>query len=679
MNQVKGNGASSTLFQHDRPNNPNRSKFDLSRITNFSIDVGQIVPYDCIPVLPGDDFKISNKMALDTLPLVQSSLTNYKIITHHYYIKNRDLWKGWKTFVTKGRSGNVNLTIPQVDLSAPLNGDTPIETTVSVDSVDKKVKSRVYAVSHHSLSSFLGLPPVYSGSFNLVDSGAVLKEDYLPYSIRIDDSDTVLTSKQRSDYNSANSTGFGKISKVNALPFVAYQNIVKNNYVPQNLLQDNTALFPVEGDDDWLLPYTIENNVANYISGRSALGEGDKVNYNGIYSKDETDVDLRLLRYCCFDDDYFTTGLPWLQRGDVSSLGLALDIQNSDSFLPVTGYDNGNDTDYFKSFLTYYVGSNASSSEIDSSVIMDTKKARFRQSPIGGSGNDSYFEFALPPAGIESFPTDTSIDLGVHFPPNFFNSVSSKLSFTANQLRELIAMSVWQERNARVDGSYNRMIFQHWQRNPHSEEHKPVYIGGTCDYLNFSTVIQNSESTSSSHLGDTAGFGSSSGSGDVGTFHCDDYGYIISVMMIKPNTTYTQGLEHHLFENTFDDFVQPEFEGLSPQPILNKELFISGDSSDNDLFCYQERYTYLKVRHNVNRGLFQVKPEKDRLFGAFTQSRWFESKPSLSYQFCCISPDNVRRDWLAYPVYPTFRVQMLSSVFVTRCLAYSSQPNTFGF
>ena len=112
MNQVKGNGASSTLFQHDRPNKPQVSRFDLSRKVNFSLDTGMIVPVELLETYPGDKFRISNKMAIDTLPLVAPSLTNYKIVTHYYYMKKRSMWKGWKTFSTKGRSGNENLTVP---------------------------------------------------------------------------------------------------------------------------------------------------------------------------------------------------------------------------------------------------------------------------------------------------------------------------------------------------------------------------------------------------------------------------------------------------------------------------------------------------------------------------------------------------------------------------------------
>lgn len=639
MNQVKGNGASSTLFQHDRPNKPQVSRFDLSRKVNFSLDTGMIVPIELLETYPGDKFRISNKMAVDTLPLVAPSLTNYKIVTHYYYMKKRSMWKGWKTFSTKGRSGNENLTVPQVDLARPY---TSVKYPYLVDGQIKEYSSGIYAVGSHSLSSFLGVPPNFSGVYGFTTSGnsasAFIQKGYLPYTPKIGSGAPASVHNAQSE---AIKTGFNRFSRVSALPFVMYQSICKHYYVNPNLLQDNHALFPVEGDDDWILPYTIEHGIANFISGKDILPSDGKVNYTGVYSNDETDVDLRLLRYAMFDDDYFTTALKDLQRGAVDSLSLS---GTADILSKIDYMDNGT---YLNSDGAY-----------DSYTFVD------------GVAKDS----------ADNLSVNGTPKLNLNVLANTLKTGPLNISLNANQLRSLVAMSVWQERNMRVDGSYNKMIYQHWSVNPRSEEHVPVYIGGTVDYLNFSTVIQNSESSSSSPLGSTAGFGSSGGSGSVcSDFVCPDHGYIMGVMIIKPETIYQQGVDRLLTEITFDDFAQPEFQGLSPEGILNKEIYISGNDQDNGLFAYQERYTYLKVRQNVNRGLMQCKPDKDLLFSAYTQARWFDSLPMFSYQFLCMSPDNLRRDWLAYPAYPAFRCQFLSEVFVTRKLAYTSEPNTFGF
>lgn len=691
MNQVKGNGASSTLFQHDRPNNPSISKFDYSRKVNFSIDTGMIVPIDVIECYPGDRHSLSIKLALDTLPLVAPSLTNYKIITHWYFQKKRDLWKGWKTFSTKGRSGNVNLTVPCVDLSRPVakNKQYVIETKSGKFSATGKY----FAVSNHSLSAFIGVPPSMNGLYSSPNPQATsdvvcnIEKNYLPYTF-LPDSNGQWSSQFFNEYTEAIKTGFNQYSKVSALPFVMYQSIVKHNYVNQNLLQGNLALFPVEGDDDWLLPYTTPGGVSNYISGASDLDSKGKVNYNGVFSSDETAVDLRLLRYAMFDDDYFTTGLPWLQRGDETSLSYDIDVSgitatssvknfNKDDVELITLTSNGDDYVHFNntanSALYGISNYDSSSNSYDNSVVAYPDTTNYPVNTSGFSGN--YFLFALAKNQVAKTLNKIQVQTALS------GAGVQKIELNANQLRSLIAMSVWQERNARVDGSYNRMIYQHWLSNPNSEEHKPVYIGGTVDYLNFSTVIQNSQSTNNSPLGSTAGFGSAGGDGSItGGYVCSDHGYIMGVMIIKPETIYQQGVERFLTSITFDDFAQPEFQGLSPEAILNKELYVSNtDSENDDMFCYQERYTYLKVRQNVNRGLMQCMPDKDILFSAYTQARWFNSVPKFSYQFLCMSPDNIRRDWLAFPSYPAFRCQLLVEDYIVRKLAYTSQPETFGF
>lgn len=675
MNSVKSNGASSTLFQHDRPNKPNRSKFDLSRITNFSIDTGMIAPFDCFPTLPGDIVNLDVEMALDTLPLVQSSLTNYKVTVHWYYMKSRDLWKGFKTFITKGRTGNVNLTIPKVDLYRPINNtEEKLHCVASADE-NSYLTGDYYPLGQHSLGSFLGVPSFISGEYNLVKNGSKysgnIRKAYLPHTFMATGQMNMGENAWRW-YNDATKTGFGNYHLVNALPFMMYQSIVKNNYVNQNLLQDNTALFPEEGDDDWLLPYTIENNECNYVSGKYKLDSDDVVNYSGVYSSDETEVDLRLLRYAMFDDDYFTTGLPWLQRGNADSLSFEVDMSSIPFNAITTGLSDGDGVT--RSDVKFIDGRPWNRATIEPNGQTDF----YAKSDDIAYGDD---DVEYTGNFLTSFTNSAELLKKLKFQTSVTAQGKIGSTLNANMLRNLLAMSVWQERNARVDGSYNRMIFQHWSQNPHSEEHKPVYIGGTASYMNFSTVLQQSQTTDDSALGSTAGFGQSSGRSSIGSFRCDDYGYIMGVMIIKPNTTYQQGVERFLScENVFDDFVQPEFEGLSPQPILNKELYAtSNEAVGDDLFCYQERNTSYKVRQNVNKGLFQCKPDKDILFGAFTQARWFDSMPKFSYQFVCMSPENIRRDWLSYPVYPAFRCQLLTKAFVVRNLSYSSQPNTFGF
>lgn len=519
----------------------------------------------------------------------------------------------------------------------------------------------------HSLTAYL---TGHTGNKSGVpaEANTLIKKEYLPY--------TATPQTTYNEWESLIETGHNNFESgdrtINAMPFVMYQSIVKNNYVNENLLQNNTALFPEEGDDDWLLPYNA--GIVNYIGRNEVDNTGEnlsstdwKFDYTGVYHDDDTRVRLDLLRYAMFDDDYFTNGLKWLQRGDVPPLDA-----------DITGIAVNTN-------LTTPNNANVRSQAYKDGVFYDSayQVAVYDDSP----GIQAYKE-SLSMGGRWNIPENETIDFRTKMTDiaNQLTAVSTvtgqgQVTITTNQLREMIAMQVWQERNARVDGSYNAMTFQHWLINPESEEHRPIYIGGSADYISFTNVIQNSESTASAPLGTTAGFGSLAGRSRIGHIKVKDYGYVMGIMIIKPNTTYEQGIEHFWrHENVFEEMIQPEFQGLSPEPIYNDELYITGDKNeDRGLFCYQERYSYLKQRLNCNRGLFTASENNDKLFTAYTQARWFKSKPTFSYQFLVMSPENMRRDFLAYPYYPMFRLQLATKAYVTRELAYTSEPNTFGF
>lgn len=652
-------GASNSLFGAQKPNDVHRSKFDLSRIRSFTAEPGMIIPFDTIPTLPGDDFDLSVDFALETMPLVAPSLTGYKVLIHGHFIRNRDIWRGWDNFITKGRTGNISLTIPRVDTEYCSYSDTVREPIPQTTVGSEKGRVRYYHNSVHSLSSFLGFPPFNSGCpkfFKGADGKIdVLKVgSYLPYSIVVEEDGSsdgiwdVYFDKQEMF-----ATGFSSTRYCSALPFMAYQNIVRNNYISQNLLQDCTALFPVEGDSDWLLPYAAK--VTNFV-GRTENFKGepgqDNSSHTGVYSSSDKSVRLDYLRYIQFDDDYFTTALPWLQRGDSSNYIGNVNIDEIQmEYGKVFDVNQGNPGDALALLST------------------ESGFSRFKFDEVHAHSKGYYN--TLPPSS--SHPDVTLVSVA--------NGVAGKINFSINSLREAIALQVWQERNMRVDGSYNKMIYQHWRENPRVHEHYPEYIGGTFAQVNFSSILQQSESSSNSPLGSQAGRGVAFNSGNIGHFHCDDYGFIMLLMIIVPNTTYTQMTEHFLVcENTFSDYPQPEFEGLSPQPILMKELYSEGLSSyDDQLFGYQERYTHYKTRLNSVSGMFSHAPGKERLFSSSIQARYFSGAPKLSYQFLCCSPNNFRRDHLAYMEYPMFKVQTATRCFAVRNLAYTSTPNTFGF
>lgn len=644
-----GAGASNSIYEHQQPKEQHRSKFDLSRITNLTADSGMIIPFDFFETLPNDSFNLSAEVALETLPTITNVLTPYHVRTHWYYMRNSDIWKGWNTFITKGRTGNIELEIPKVQ---PNGG---WETKYKDGNTTRT--GMAGGVTTHSLAAYLGLIPGYNPTLKTK-----------PYII-----------DQEGDYTDL----YEADTTANAMPFFMYQAICKYNYVNQNLLQDNKALFPDEGDSDWRIPYdwkanTNGTNTLTTIDGHPSeivpyelKDDNDEyiANINGIYNNNDNVVLLSCLRYAPFEDDYFTTALPWQQRGTEQTLETDLDLSN----LQITSTPTANATANLnigyrttdgegQITKTGYVGAGTSGTIKD---INDSSQIT--------NGSELYAiltgDDAARTININSTLQNPLIEAGT--------------TITANQLREMIAMSVWQERNARVNGSYNSMIWIHFEHNPKTEDHYPIFIGGTSSYINFGEVTQTSASTNDSPQGNITSKGTMYETQDIGHFECPDYGYIMGIMIISPTTTYNTTIPRELIcENVMEDYYFPEFEQLGMQPILNKELKLIGNNSkDNDLWGYQERYSYLKTRQNVNRGLFRLKSETDTLFSAATQSREFAGTeaPKLSYQFVTQSPENTRRDWLAYENEPMFKVQIASKVMATRNMSYASRPNNFGF
>lgn len=639
-----GAGANSDIFAQNIAKNTDWSNFDLSRITNLTGDTGMIIPFDWFETIPKDKFRISAEVALESMPTITNMLTPYHVRTHWYYVRNSDLWAGFNTMITKGRTGNIEWTVPQMNPTAQYD-----QKSFSVP---------------HSLQSFLGIPPRLGENTEGNESERTYLKNFLPWA------------ENTTHYQT---TGYHTIQDgISALPFMAYQAIYKYNYCDQNLLTSNHSMFPEEGDSDWRIPakgnptyinaLKYEDNKIKAINNTSLSG----YNINGIPNDSDTAYSLETLRYAMYEDDAFTTAIPWPQRGELEYLSTGGTIDGSS--LEVVGRDNRN------LYITAMGGPE------DSRIAEDGVKLGDRTIPNVQSFYGSlYIEDNgqnLQGQNLRIWSKNIAEALKI-----IGTGTIEGLNITANDLRKLIAMSVWQERNAQVNGSYNSMIWIHYKHNPKIQEHYPVYIGGTSDYIKFGEIMSTVE-TEENAQGTVTSNGKLYLDQDVGEFECPDYGIIMGILIITPMTTYNTTTQKEFFKKTAEDFYFPEFDNLGAMPILNKEIYTSGNTSDdNNLFGYaKNRYYWMKTRQNVNRGLFQMKSTynttadaKDSYFSAGTQAREFTEKPELNMNFKTINPLTQRRDWLAYPNEPMFKIQVASKIRASRPMAYNSQPETFGF
>lgn len=669
--------AEKSIFSQKPNISVSRSRFDLSRLNVFTSDIGAIVPVDLIPTLPNDDFNLSCQFKIDFRPLLVPTLTPYKVRIHYYYCPLSYLWDGAETFLSKGRSGNISLTIPQIPFKS-LNGSSQIPAqrgnTDSALGFDSN-NSTICSVVAGSLVDYLcGSIP-----FDIKDTS----KRYLPFAV----------GPTPSERKTALPTGF-HLNDTSVLPFLMYQKIYRSNYLDPNLLSNGTVecktWFPDDIDSShWRIDYTGSNlfslgyghdgfvpigldipsdAVANFVPAPSEVGS----------SGGDNCVNLLQLRYAMYTSDMFTTALPFMQRG----VQTTLDLDLSDA--KINSVFSGSDTEILSrssdsivlDSFSFLDASNSPSARLvqDASSLNTVKLQNL-------SGGDA------PDIGVLNRVKGSISSLNSYCIPNgsvtsSFMGSKASVSFTAQTLRNLLAISVWQERNALTNGSYGQFIKVHFGTSPNNKWYEPVYIGGTSDVFNFNSVVQSAPASVgdvSTPLGTQTAIGSSSSSGSIGKFHSPDFGFIMAVMSIIPDTIYVQNTEHWQFDVNPSDFYFPEYEKLSYQPILNKQVACVNQGNDEGLFGYSNRYVYLKQRSSVARGRFSLPSDIDAYYHSYVQSRTFKDTPILSQRFVTCYPPNIDRSFLAYTGEPAFLVQFYSGVNAVRSLSYVSQPNTFGF
>lgn len=639
-----------------------KSYFDLSSIVTQTQTLGGLYPFFLLRTVPNDNFEIGvDVLVTVSNPFVRRMLSTLNITTHFYYDRMSHLWEGGKNHFTKGRTGNITITFPYVDLNDTGNYAFHLAYDAAYPGAVTTPTSWDCVLSFNnqmSLASYLGVPPqFFQKSVDL--SGNPVK-----------DVETSLISGLFSHYHvfvyGGLASGFGSSDlipypsvgdnpanlRVNALPFAMYQKIYAESYAPKNLLVNNKNWYP-DNPDDFILPYASggqavrimsrsksQSHFGGYLHSTVPLG---KVTEDPSYVNcGYDDVTLLSLRFRQWQGDYFTASVPWITRGDMyrvdfSDLGL----------LPVKTMLNDGASEY-------------SAVESDSNGATRLSLASF-SSRAGVAYTDS---------------STTWSNLGT--PALYADASGSTFALTANQIYELLALSRWQERNTRTDGDYNSLIKTHFNFDPNSEDWHSVYIGGSFTRMQFSEVLQtNQDSSSITPLGSQVSRGVANQSGYVGKFTSPDFGYIMGICSIIPNTFYSQGLSRVMWWNsTNEDEYYPEFNSMAPQAILNKEIFYDLDQNNvnvnDDVFAYTERFADYKFMPNRVAGSFTAPPSVSLEWSAYSFARYFSSTPLFNSKF--VTCYGFRRDMWSTPLNPEFIVQIAVKCDAIRPIPYDSIP-----
>ena len=584
-NRYDTNTQNTSKFMQDMINEFNkmpRGSFDLTRRKIFDIGMYDIVPIECWEMLPNSEAYVSYDIQMLTKnPTIKRLLSSMRVELQVWKGNYNDLWNGWNNFITKGRSGKVSKSIPQLDWTL----GNPVRTT-----------SLPY-----NPAFYLNLAPaVYASKDNIFskekNSGSQIMSD-------------LQTTSLAGAINDINES-----IKISALPFVMYNKIAKKFFSP-NLLQDNPYWYPENEDHDMYLPYDCPNLVttSDYYNPDSPVKYDISTFTPNAQKTSEGEYTshpwLNVLWKAQRKGDYFNTGSPFpdLIRGDIPTLGLlnaSLSDLNAtvDSTDMVSAFENPS----FPPFL------------LELSTVQKTLAA------------SSFENGQIVHTGIALNDLEETFN---KLKVNISQPTLNGLQFSMRQWRQLATMTVMRERMALTDGSYNELIKAMFGHNPQWHNHDVVYCGGDSQPIVFSEVI-NTAASADNPLGETGGRAYTSQSGKTIHIKSDDFGMFMTVLVITGDDVYSQGIDRMFsrLENSEQYF--PILNNLSPDATLNKELYVSGDTSvDNDVFNYQERFAYYKSRQNQVSGLMALPISKVGDVGAYLQNRLFNATPKFNQEF----------------------------------------------
>lgn len=404
--------------------------------------------------------------------------------------------------------------------------------------------------------------------------------------------------------------------EVSALPLLAYNKIVNDYYIDQNYEKGLSDTFP-------RLDHVV-------------TGDEDSIISNKGYTSETFD-----LFYRCFRKDYFTSALPWTQRGP------SVVLPFSDSDIPVV---NAND-------VTTYTSQTGIGSQQGRTVVLRP------DSVSSVSGNMMYLG-----SDGNLFPFKVN---GSNFKVNL-----SSASPTINELRKSFAVQRWLEASARGGARLIEQIMSHFGvKSSDSRLQRAEYIGGSSTPVLISQVLQSTPSTQDSPLplGNMAGHGVSAVNQKSFRYYAEEHGFIIGLLSVVPQTYYYQGLPKMFSRFDKYDYAWPEFGHLGEQPILNQEIYVSDDVADNnEVFGYTPRYAEYKFNYNTLKGDFQETLDQ------FTTARSFDTVPTMGRSFLSINPQNLNHIFATTQgSYDHFWIEIYNNIKVKRCLPYYGSPSVF--
>lgn len=293
--------------------------------------------------------------------------------------------------------------------------------------------------------------------------------------------------------------------------------------------------------------------------------------------------------------DYFTSCLPWPQKGDAVELplGTVAPVVTTNANPQIRGVTEN----------------------VDRPMSLQTGTWEMYANGFGGGANE-----------LAKFGSVTGLQ----------TDLTNATAATINQLREAFQIQKLLERDARGGTRYIEIIRSHFGvDSPDGRAWRPVYLGGGRSFVNVSPIAQTSATDAGvSPQGNLAAMGTAVMDNHGFTKSFTEHSLILGLVCVRADLTYSQGIDRMWSRSTRYDFYWPALAQIGEQPVLNKEIYAqgtAGGSADTGVFGYQERYA--EYRYKPSKITNLMRPGVTNSLASWHLSELFGSLPALNSTF----------------------------------------------
>ena len=329
--------------------------------------------------------------------------------------------------------------------------------------------------------------------------------------------------------------------------------------------------------------------------------------------------------------DYFTSALPWPQKGPSVDVGLTGNA-------PITGFGEGSTWQF-----ALPSGNSGDWRIYDKDGIKNEPSLTASSFlPLGATQETLRFEGSsiLQALSGKSYSFQNGV-LTHQTGPGLMADLSGVSAITINDLRQAFQIQKFYEKWARGGSRYTetlRVMFN--VISPDARLQRPEYLGGTHSRINVVPTAQTSSTDSVSPQSNLSAFGVLGDSAHGFNKSFVEHGYVIGLCCLRADITYQQGLNRMWSRRQLFDFYWPTLAHLGEQVVYNKEIYAQGTADDNGVFGYQERYAEYRYKPSMITG--KLRSTDPQTLDVWHLAQKFDSLPKLNKDFIEENPPIAR-------------------------------------